>query len=331
MLLSSVLLVAGLVLLIGGADWLVRGVSGLARALGVSPLIIGLTVVAFGTSTPELVVNSIAASHGETDLAFGNLIGACAINIGFVLALTALIRPLNVESSIITRDLPMLLLGVTALVVLSEDSFLGTGTADQLDRSDGLMLLLFFCVFLYYNVMHVLLRPTTDPFVAEVRDTVATHPARLRPAWVHAGFTGAGLVGVGVGGRMCVSGAVGIAQTLGVPEVIIGLTLVSLGTTAPELATGILAARRGQGDLAIGNVVGSNIFNLLFIAGIVATIHPMPIPRGGQLDLLFMAGLSAILLPIAIRGQRRILRSEAVVLLGLYGGYVLVRTLWAAG
>ncbi len=330
MLLGSVLLVAGLVLLIGGAEWLVRGVSGLARAMGVSPLIIGLTVVAFGTSTPELVVNTIAALKGQTDLAYGNLIGACAINIGFVLALTAVIRPLRVQTSIITRDLPMLLLGVAALVVLSEDSFLGTGTSDRLDRSDGLILLLLFCVFLYYNVMDVLRRPAADPFVVEVGEAVATHPPPVRPVWVYAAWTGAGLVGVGLGGRMCVSGAVQIAHALGVPEVIIGLTLVSLGTTAPELATGILAARRGQGDIAIGNVVGSNIFNLLFIAGLVATINPMPIPSGGQFDLLFMAGLSAILLPIAISGQRRILRVEGVALLGLYGAYLLVRTLWAA-
>lgn len=326
-MLSLLIFVVGLAVLIGGADLLIRGVSGLAAAAGVPQLVIGLTVVAFGTSTPELVVNVMAASHGQTELAFGNIVGACTVNIGLVLALTALIRPLTVEPSIITRELPMVLLAVAAIVVLSEDSALGTRTADTLDRSDGLALLLFFSVFLYYTVMQVVLRRSADAFVTEVRQSVAERPAGRHKTWLEIVMLLSGLAGVAVGGRMTVGGAVGIATALGIPEVIIGLTLVSLGTTAPELATCILAARRGQGDIAIGNVVGSNIFNLLFIGGLVATVRPVPIPRGGQLDLLFMAGLSVVLLPIAIRGPRRILRSEAGLLLGLYVGYVLYRTL----
>jgi cation:H+ antiporter len=320
MLLSLLSLAAGLALLIGGADLLVRGVSALARAVGVPPLVVGLTVVAFGTSMPEVVVNTMSAARQTTDLAFGNIVGSCAINIGFVLAITALIRPLTVEPSVITREIPMMLLGVAAIMVMSADVRLSGGAVNSLNRSDGIVLLLLFCVFLYSTVMTALMARHTDALVAEVQveQGEAQVQAMRRSLWTDAGFTVAGLIGVAAGGRITVDAAVTIATSLSVPPNVIGLTLVSFGTTLPELATGILAARRGHADIAIGNVVGSNIFNILFIGGMVSTIHPITVPPGGYFDLIFMAALSAALLPVAIRGPRRITRAEGAALLAAY-------------
>ena len=328
MSLSILLMVVGLVLLVGGADVLIRGVSALAAALGVPPLVIALTVVAFGTSTPELVVNSVAAHNGETGLVFGNLIGSCAINIGWVLALTALVRPLKVEASIITREIPMMLLAVAAVVVMTADQRLGDGASDLLSRGDGILLLLLFGVFGYYTLRSLLAMPRAqrldDPFVEEVAAETAALIKR-RPTWAYVLMTIVGLVGVAGGGRLTVYGAVQVAHALGVSDAIIGLTIISFGTTLPELTTGLLAARRGEGDIAVGNVVGSNIFNLLFVGGVAATIRPIPVPAGGHLDLFVMAALSVALLPIAIRGNRRVTRAEGAVLLLAYLSYAAYR------
>ena len=337
MLVSIGLLVGGLTLLVGGANYLIRGVSALAAAAGVSPLVIGLTVVAFGTSTPEIVVNVLAAANGETGLAFGNIVGSCAINIGFVLALTALIRPLDVEVTVITREIPMMVLGVAALVVMSEDRLLNRAAADALNRGDGLILLLLFCVFLYYIVMQSVQKRTRDPLLAEIAErappgagAAVINAAAPRARGLDVLFTIGGLIGVGVGGRMTVAGAVDIAQHAGIPEEVIGLTLISFGTTLPELTTSILAARRGQADIAIGNVVGSCIFNVLCIGGLVATIHPIHVSDASQIDLLVMAGLSIALWPIAMRGPRKITRAEGGLLMAVYVSYVVYRALSVA-
>ncbi|HLL88383.1 MAG TPA: calcium/sodium antiporter [Tepidisphaeraceae bacterium] len=336
MLTATLLLLAGLILLIGGADVLVRGVSALAAAAGVPPLVIGLTLVAFGTSTPEMVVNGIAAYNGETALAYGNVVGSCAVNIGWVLAVTALVRPLTVEPSVVSREIPMMLLGVAGFAAVASDALLRDGPVNVVGRGDGIVLLLLFGVFVYYTVRGVLVRPLDqDALVAEVRQAdvavpVPVEPRRpSRPTVAYVLMTLGGIVGVAAGGRLVVAGATTIAARLGVPDVIVGLTIVSFGTTLPELATGVLAARRGQGDIAVGNVVGSNIFNLLAVGGAVAVIRPVPVPAGGHLDLLVMAGLSVALLPIALRGPMRITRAEGGCLLAAYLAYATWRT-WAA-
>jgi cation:H+ antiporter len=391
MVLNLVYLVLGLVALIFGADWLIRGVSEIARRLGVPPIVIGLTVVAFGTSMPEVVVNTVSAWQGQTDLAFGNIVGSCAVNIGFVLALTAIIRPLAVESSVVRRELPTLLLTVFAALILTSDRWLnggGGGVVDQLTRGDGVMLLLLFCVFLYTTVVLTLLQPK-DPLVVNVLvrarqesreanqadpitgsavgDVGAAAAASLiegpasragdgasviavvkdapaagalatptidksddanqppKPLWFYLILTVVGLVGVAAGGRIVVANAVAIAEAFKVPANIIGLTIVSLGTTLPELTTGIIAARRGQADIAIGNVVGSCIFNLLFIGGIASVISPVPVPPGGHADLLMVVLLSVLLLPFSLR-QKRITRGEGAILMAMYGTYLGLRT-----
>jgi len=322
MFVAVITLAGGLVLLLIGAERLVSGVSALAASFGVPPLVIAMTVVAIGTSTPEIVVNVVSARRGETGLAFGNIVGSCTINIAFVLGLTAMIRPLVVEPSMITREIPMMLLAVGAVFVLSHDRAVGDGSADVLNHADGLMLLLLFGMFAYTSVLQAIARRKTDPFIAEAAEMPAP---RVHKRGVDLLFTLGGLIAVAIGGRLTVGGAVSIAEMLGVPEVIIGLTVVSLGTTLPELTTSILAARRGHSDIALGNVVGSNIVNLLFIGGLVSAIHPMPVPPGGQLDLLFMTLMCIALLPVAIRGPRKITRAEGAMLLLTYASYICYR------
>lgn len=338
MLLSTILLILGLVLLLGGARFLVDAVSSLALTAGVPPIVVGLTVVAFGTSTPEVVINGIAAWNGETQLAFGNVVGSCAINIGFVLALTAIVCPLNVERSIVTREIPLLMLSVAVISVLAADATLDRASANVLGRGDGVVLLLLFCVFLYSIVRQAVdarQRRGGDPFIDEVQQSVqagAVAPAAARPQRSVGRdllLTAVGFVGVGAGGRMVVVGATGIAQSLGVPDVIIGLTIVSFGTTLPELATCVFAARKGQSDLAIGNIVGSNLYNLLFIGGMVAAIRPVPIPAGGGIDLAAAAVLCVLLLPISIRGGFRVTRPEGLSLAAVYLGYMVFRVFTA--
>lgn len=325
-MIALLILVAGLVLLIGGAKLLVDGVSALAVAAGVPPVVVGLTVVAFGTSTPEVVINGISAWRGETALAFGNVVGSCAINIGFVLALTALIRPLQVERSLVTREIPLLLLAVSVLAVLSADRFLNQSPADVLLRGDGILLLLIFGVFVYTSVRQAIDVKPRDPFIADVRvEAEEEFPKVDRKIGQNALLSLAGLAGVAIGGRMAVIGAVRIAESLGVPEVIIGLTIVSFGTTLPELATCITAARRGHSDLALGNIVGSNLYNTLFIGGMVATISPVPIPDGGWIDLAAAATLSLLLVPVAIGHGFRITRGEGALLMAVYLGYLVAR------
>ena len=327
MFISVLLILLGLMLLVGGAQVMIRGATALATAFHVPTVVIGLTVVAFGTSAPELVINSTAAFSGQPQLAFGNVVGSCAINLGWVLAITALTRPIKVERSIISREIPMMILATFSFCVLAADRFFDNASQDELTRGNGLILLLLFGVFLYYTIAGILLTPKkiqeSDPFVEEV----AYNLERRRPLSksVSVLMTIGGLAALVAGGRVTVYAAVKIATALGIPEFIIGLTVISFGTTLPELITGILATRRGEGDLAIGNVVGSNIFNLLFIGGIISIIHPIPVPTGGVMDLLMLAFLSAITLPIAIRGHRTVTRAEGAFLLILYLSYLTWR------
>lgn len=322
---SIVLVLIGLIVLLAGARWFVGGISAIAAALGVSPLVIGMTVVAFGTSTPELVVNTVSAVQGSTGLAFGNIVGSCIVNIGFVLGLTAIIRPMRVEPSLITREIPMMIVAALAMLALGSDRFLDGTVADEWRRADGFVLLLLFSIFLYYTTRQALAARKTDAFIGEIREQAA-ESAPPRPIWQEMGLMVLGLGGVSLGAQWAVDGAVALARGFGVSEAVIGLTVISLGTTLPELATCITAARRGDADIALGNVVGSNLFNLLCVGGLVSSIRPVPIPPGGgQFDLLMMVVLTVVLLPIAIRSGRTITRGEGAVLLGTYAAYMIWR------
>ena len=321
-MIDAVLLVIGIALLIAGGDLLVRGASSLAGILGISPLIIGLTIVAFGTSAPELAVNVAAALKGSTDLSFGNIIGSNIANMGLILGIAAVLKPIRVNSAVIVREIPMMLLATAAVLVMGFDFVLRTGPG-VFDRSDALLLLLFFCVFIFYNVADALRNKKPDPYLEESSETAGVK--RDRSAWVPIAMTIAGLVLLALAGRLTVNSAAGVARALHFSEAFIGLFLVALGTSLPELVATFIAAARSQSDLAIGNVVGSNIFNLLFIMGITAWIRPVPIPPQGLLDLLAAAVLSLMLLPIAASGRRTITRPEGILLLALYAAFIVGR------
>ncbi|MEM7410569.1 MAG: calcium/sodium antiporter [Myxococcota bacterium] len=323
MALDLFLMVVGLTLLMVGGEAVVRGATGLARALGVSPLVIGLTVVAFGTSAPELAINLIAAWDGRPAISFGNIIGSNLANIGVVVGATSLFRPILVRGVVIARELPMMLLATAAAVVMGFDRVLGMGT-DAFDRADGLMLLMLFLVFLYYTI---------GDFVRERRsangaaDEDEEQSAAAEALGKNALITLAGLVGLVGGAEITVDAAVDLARAFGVPEVVIGLTVLAIGTSLPELVASILATARGHADLAVGNVVGSNIFNLLLVCGITSLVTPIVIPPGGHLDLLMLALLSLVLFGVAMTGKRQIVRLEAGLLLFSYIGYLT----WRAG
>ncbi len=327
-MLEFVLLLGSLAILLISANYFVDGIAGIAERLGVPKIVIGMTLVAFGTSTPELVVNSISAWRGVTDLAFGNIIGACLVNVGVVLALTAMINPLRIEASVVTRELPFLAFSVLIVLVISLDSLLDNGAPNHWSRNDGIILLFLFAIFLLYSVRHAIRVRYTDAFITDVQDQPA--PNRGYSILILTAIAVAGFLGVSFSAQWTVDYAVSIARSFGVSEAIIGLTIISVGTTLPELSTCLIAARKGDADLALGNIIGSNLFNLLCIGGIVSTLHPVDIPAGGILDVAVMAFLSAILLPFALLSGHTITRREGAFLMIVYLVYLSYRLYTAA-
>lgn len=322
MLLDSFLLVSGLALLLGGGNFLVTGASALARNLGVSPLVIGLTVVAFGTSAPELSINLLAALQGNSGISFGNIIGSNIANIGLILGLTAMVRPLSIESVIISREIPMMIL-VSLIALIAGSDVVLRSSPDVFDRSDGLVFLLLFGVFMYYTIGDVL-KKKHDPLVEEAEAFAGGKG--LKDTALNLGMFFGGLAGLIAGGKLSVDAAVGIAGLLGVPQVIIGLTVVAIGTSLPELVTSLVAVFQGKADIAVGNVVGSNIFNLLLVNGTCSVLNPVAVPQsGGIFDLLMMVALSLFLLPMGMTHGRKIVRWEGALLLLLYLGYTVWR------
>jgi len=318
-LIDVLLLILGLVLLTAGGEMLVRGASALARSLGVSPLVVGLTVVAFGTSAPELAVNVTAALEGQGDISFGNIMGSSIANIGLIVGATALVRPLQIHLNVIVREIPMMLLASAATLVICMDRVLGSGE-DGFSQADGAVLLLFFAVFVYYTIQDALRQ-------RGITGHEERPPSKSVPFDVLLIVVGLG--GLVLGGQLTVSAAVDIARAIGVSEVVIGLTVVAIGTSLPELVTALIATSKGHSDLAMGNVVGSNIFNLLFVLGITALIRPIAMPPGGGFDLLVMIVLAVALLPLSFNPGRRIGRPAGVVLLVLYCIYIAWRTFGA--
>ncbi len=326
MIVDLLLLLLGLGLLLGGGEAILRGASGLARGLGVSQLAIGLTVVAFGTSAPELAVNGLAAWRDRGGISFGNIVGSNMANIGLVVGVAACIRPIFMERVLIFRELPMMLLATAAAIVMASDDWLSIGS-NMYDRADGILLLMLFGVFLYYTVGDFLARRTKE--VLDARRAVGAQEARTPPKALFrdSALTVLGLALLVGGAHLSVESAASVARVLGIPDVIIGLTVLAVGTSLPELVASIMASVRGQVELAIGNVVGSNIFNLLLVAGATATVRPIPVPQIGGTDLMMLAFLSLALLGMSLTQRRQIVRTEAIVLLLMYFGYLI----WRAG
>ena len=317
-------LVLGLMLLLLGGTALVRGASAIASQHGVSPLLVGLTVVAFGTSAPELVVNIIGALRNETELAFGNVVGSNLANLGLVLCTAALIKPMKIEGQIVRRELPLLLLGSTVLLVMTLDGVL-VGTPAQISRSDGIILLLLFSIFLYLTISDVLAQ-REDPFIANMNQIKTMIPPRLvsslRSDWVYVGL---GVVALAIGGQLTISQGAKLAELLGLSPVVIGMMVVAIGTSLPELVTSIIAAFKNESDLCVGNVIGSNIFNSLFVLPISAMIRPLPIPAGGVIDILMTLAFSVVLLFVFFYGRATMNRNIASALLISYMGYMGLR------
>jgi cation:H+ antiporter len=330
-MLADVLTTAGgLVLLIAGGESMVRGVSTLAIRVGISTLVIGLTVVAFGTSAPELAVNVAAVRSGATGLPFGNIMGSNLANIGLIVAVAALIRPLDVQSVVLRRELPMMLLATFLASVLALDAFFGDGM-NRYAGSDGVVLLLIFTIFLYYTGRDMLRERASRTRIlrGQKADDVDENDSRGQDSVPKSVMLMlAGFAGLLIGGALTVDGATGVARAFGVSEAIIGLTLVALGTSLPELVASIIACLRGHTDLAVGNVVGSNIFNLLAVLGLTASVGQIDVPAGGFLDLMAVCAMSLLFWVLTITDRGRVIRTEGILLLALYIGYIGFRVVY---
>ncbi len=318
MVVSILCLLGGLVLILLGANYLTDGASALARKMGVSDLMVGLTVVALGTSMPEFVISLVSAIDGSAELAIGNVVGSNIANILLIGGLTALVHPIPVEKSVMTREIPMVVIASIALTAMACAPFLdGQGLSALIDRADGIILLLFFVVF-----MRIMLSGAKAAVPNDPSEQQGAEKKSLK-LWLAIVYIAGGLAGLIFGGQWFVDGASDIAKAMGVSEALIGLTIVAVGTSLPELATSVVAAAKGSTGMAIGNIVGSNIFNILFVLGATAVVRPLSSGGISYVDYCVMT-LSAIIFWIMgwLVGKRTITRGEGALLLGLYTGYM---------
>lgn len=317
--LPAVLLILGFVLVIKGADFLVTGGSSLAKKLHVSELVIGLTVVAFGTSLPELSVNIAASIKGSSEIAITNVLGSNVANIFLILGLSSIIFPLTVTKGTVWKEIPLSFLAVMVMGILAGDHMIDGKENSSLTRIDGLILLCFFIIFIYYSAG---IAKETSPMTEAAAGKVYS----LRKSTL---YILAGLALLIIGGKSIVEGAVSTAARLHINESIIGATIVAVGTSLPELATSAVAAFRKNPDIAVGNVVGSNIFNIFFILGISAVIKPLPIRSSDTLHIVAALTGSVILFLCMFTGKRKILdRWEGALLLLGYLAYLYLVVAW---
>jgi cation:H+ antiporter len=309
MLLNSLLLATGLAVLIKGADWMVGGASALAKKYNVSDLVIGLTIVAFGTSAPELVVNVIASSQNLNDIVLGNVLGSNIANLFLILGITGIIYPLVVQSSTTWKEIPISLLAVVLLFLLANNFFLFANPL--ISRLDGLFLLLMFGLFMIY--VHKLSKSDTAPKEVVVSEM---------PVFKMYTFIVIGLAGLVIGGRLVVNNAIEIATILGLSEKIIGFTIVAIGTSLPELATSVVAALRKNTNIAVGNIIGSNIFNIFLVIAVSSVVSPVTFNPVFNTDMYLLAGGTLFFfVAMFTGGKKKLDRWEAVILLLVYLGY----------
>jgi len=317
MLIPVLLLIAGLVILIFGANYMVEGASALAKKFNISNLAIGLTVVAFGTSAPELVVNTFAALQSHQDIVFGNILGSNNFNLFIILGITGLIVPLAVQSSTVWKEIPISFLAVIILYFLVNDNLLFGSETSVLSQMDGLILLVFFALFLFYVYKQL----KSDPTETEIK---LPHLSNLKIGIYIIG----GLGGLIYGGHLVVNNAVELAQLFGISEKIIGLTVVAAGTSLPELATSLVAALKKNADIAVGNIIGSNIFNIFLILGVSSVLKPIAFDPLFNIDLYILGGGTIFLfLAMFIGNPKKIDRWQAAVKLFFYLGYMIYMVL----
>ncbi|WP_299825728.1 calcium/sodium antiporter [uncultured Pontibacter sp.] len=307
-------LLAGFAALIFGADKLVDASSSLAARLGIPNIVIGLTIVAFGTSAPELVVNLFASINNNTDMVLGNVLGSNIFNVLAILGISSVLYPLTVKTNTTWLEIPLSLLAAFAVLIIANDVYLDGAELDFISRAEGLLLLLFFTIFLVYNLK-------VAQGGASEEETETKNYTYLKAIL----FIVLGLAGLIIGGRLIVTSAVSIAQMFGLSERVIALTVVSIGTSLPELATSIVAVRKRNVDIAIGNVVGSNIFNIFLILGVSALVTPLQVSAASLVDIMVNIAASLLLFIFIFTGKgRQLVRWEGIILFLIYMAYLYV-------
>ena len=313
MLVNILLLVLGFVLLIKGADFFVEGASSTAQNFKVSKMLIGLTIIAFGTSAPEFAVSMSALASGSTDMVLGNVIGSCIMNILLILGVAAVIHPIRIKNNTVRKELPLTMLISTLLVVLFLDIALGNGSVNQITRGDAIVILLFFSVFLYYLISLAKQKEEDDKKEKPKYKLLKSLLLVL-----------IGLIGIIVGSDLVVDNASSIAVSLGLSERVIALTIIAFGTSLPELVTTIVSSTKGEQDLLVGNIIGSNIFNICIVLGIPVAIYGTVTPGSFQIIDLVMLVVSAALLFLFSKTFKRITRFEGVFMLLLFATYYIL-------
>lgn len=310
---TIILLIIGFALLIAGATYFVDGSSSIARIFKIPSMIIGLTIVAFGTSSPELAVNISAILKDSSSIAIGNVVGSNIVNILLILGITSLIKPVNLTNNTLKKEFPFMLISTITLYILSLDIFKNNPT-NQLSRFDGVILLILFCMFFYYLIMSTI---RSKQNLKNAKDE-PTKKTSLPKSILLSIF---GLAAIIFGGNLVVEQSVILARNFGISERIIGLTIVAVGTSLPELVTSVIAAMKNEGDIAIGNIIGSNIFNILFILGISSSIRALPVDSGSYLDIVVLVVATIITYIISIT-KKKVSRYEGAFLSMFYVSYI---------
>lgn len=314
-------LILGFILLIKGADWFVDGASALSKKFGIPSVVIGLTVVAFGTSLPEASVSISAALSQSSGISIGNVVGSNLFNLLVVAGASAVFCPIRVDKSIIKKDMPFSFIITLAILFLSFSIFPSAPADNIISRADGMILLLFFTIFMFYTVRSALAAPAPEENKNE----------KIMPLWQQFIFIVIGIAGIAIGGNRTVEGAKVIASNFGMSDSLIGLTIVAIGTSLPELVTSIVAARKGESDIAIGNVIGSNIFNILFVLGVSSVITPIVINPSDVINSMYdiiLVALATLLVYIPIVKTKKISRPVGAVMLIayiIYTAYIIMR------
>lgn len=314
-MINLLFLIGGLLLILAGANGLTDGAASVAKRFQIPSIVIGLTIVAFGTSAPELTVSVSSALKGSADIAIGNVVGSNVFNTLMIVGCTALFAPIVVTRNTLIKEIPLCILSAVALLVCANDIVLDGDFDNVISTTDGLILLCFFAIFLSYTFAIAKSGNQTEEGEEEIKQL---------PIWKSSLFIIGGLAGLIIGGNFFVEGASGIARSLGVSESVIGLTLVAGGTSLPELATSIVAALKKNPEIAIGNVIGSNLFNIFFVLGCSASITPLHLMGINNIDLLMLVGASILLWLVGVFfGKRTITRLEGSLMVLIYVAYTV--------
>ena len=312
-MITYILFIIGFFLLIKGADFLVDGSASIAKKLKISGIVIGLTIVAFGTSAPEFIVNIFASAQGNTEIAIGNILGSNIANILLILGISAIIYPITAKKNTVLKEIPLSLLAAVVLGLMANDIIIDGADFSGITKIDGFILLSFFIIFLYYTFGIT----KSDKDIVEEEIKIFSHFKSVI-------FIILGLAGLAIGGKWIVDGAVQIAEFFNISQSLIGLTIVAVGTSLPELATSAVAAYKKQSDIAIGNVVGSNIFNIFWILGVSAVIRPLPFNTSSNGDITMTIFASIVLFLVMFIGKKRVIeRWQGVFMVTTYVGYIV--------